>query len=270
MTAFHLLLLVLIAFCVISSDAKLAHERTTPSSPTSTSHKGYARGKKPLKAVKRRPEQREGGYSNADGLRDLPSVNVVAQSAGIAGWLDYYSHLLDVAPIPTKMISSAIVGGLGDILLQKINRDPIDLRRLAVFSTVTMFYIAPTCHFWYNTLEVVPTPANLRPALQNALKLIIDQTFGAAMVNMGFFFAFALSDRLYPPYEAGRESFVTAGINSCKNNLWPALLANWTCWPFINYVNLSIIPLKYRVLFSNFAAVFWNMFLSSVVNRKQK
>jgi hypothetical protein len=217
------------------------------------------------------PAEKDGSDSEeeSDPKKD---VDVVVESAGtfvfLSKLLDFYSKLLDIAPIPTKMISSLIVGGLGDVLLQKINGDPLDFRRLMVFSTVTMFYIAPMCHFWYNTLEMIPTPANLGPVLQNALKLLVDQSIGAVMVNMGFFFSFELSDRLYPPYQAGRNSFIAAGINSCKNNLWGALLANWTCWPIINYVNLMFVPLKYRVLFSNFAAVFWNMFLSSVVNRK--
>jgi hypothetical protein len=45
------------------------------------------------------------------------------------------------------------------------------------------------------------------------------------------------------------------------------MIANWYCWPIINFVNFLVIPLNYRVLFANFCAVFWNMYLSNVANR---
>ena len=62
-------------------------------------------------------------------------------------------------------------------------------------------------------------------------------------------------------------NFLLAGWKSTKNNLKETMIANWYCWPIINFVNFLVIPLNYRVLFANFCAVFWNMYLSNVANR---
>ena len=67
---------------------------------------------------------------------------------------------------------------------------------------------------------------------------------------------------------SNKETFWDAGTKSTKNNLWETLVANWYCWPVINFVNFLVVPLQYRVLVSNLAAVFWNMFLSNVANRE--
>ena len=63
------------------------------------------------------------------------------------------------------------------------------------------------------------------------------------------------------------SNFLLAGWKSTKSNLKETMIANWYCWPIINFVNFLIIPLNYRVLFANFCAVFWNMFLSGIANR---
>eukprot|EP01035_Chromulina_nebulosa_P019232 gene19232-25083_t len=100
------------------------------------------------------------------------------------------------------------------------------------------------------------------------IMMLADQTIGATVITIGFFYAFELFQRIIPPYGLFAGSFLSAGLQSTKNNLWITLIANWYCWPVINFVNFLWIPLQYRVLFSNTAAVFWNMFLSSVANRK--
>lgn len=60
-----------------------------------------------------------------------------------------------------------------------------------------------------------------------------------------------------------------AGTEANQRHLWATLVANWYCWPFINFVNFHWVPAQYRVLFANVAAVFWNMFLSNIANSKR-
>jgi len=104
--------------------------------------------------------------------------------------------------------------------------------------------------------------------------MAVDQTVGATVITAGFFYAFELAQRMIPPYSGSTNviSFLStvleAGWSCTLKNLWTTLVVNWYCWPIINFVNFLVIPLPYRVLFSNFASVFWNMFLSSVVNAK--
>jgi len=204
-----------------------------------------------------------------------PNSSLVPNNAWVlffTNMLDAYSKLLIEHPYPTKIISSGIVGGVGDALMQQYTRrnsdTPFDYRRLAVFTSVAAFYIAPVINVWFNWLNGLPMPANFNTVGKALVQMAIDQTIGATVITAGFFFAFEFAQRAFPPYGTFKESFLDAGLKSTKNNLWMTLIANWYCWPVINFVNFLYIPLQYRVLFSNLASVFWNMFLSSVANRK--
>ena len=75
------------------------------------------------------------------------------------------------------------------------------------------------------------------------------------------------ANRLYPsPVAAATENVFVACWESIRSKLWPILVANWYCWPLINFLNFFYIPLQYRLLFSNIAAVFWNMLMSTLTN----
>ena len=97
--------------------------------------------------------------------------------------------------------------------------------------------------------------------------MFIDQTIGAVLINMGFFVAFELVQQLYPPYPAQRSNFIVEAQKSIRSNFWITMKTNWMCWPLINFVNFLVIPLRYRLLFLNFFAVAWNMFLSGIANK---
>lgn len=186
---------------------------------------------------------------------------------------EQYGTLLEKYPYLTKCISSGIVGGSGDILIQQYNRrsdstKKFDWRRLLVFTAVAALYIAPVIHLWFGYLNTLPYPATMSNLSKAGIMILLDQTFGAVFITAGFFYAFELAQFLFPPYHEKRaRNFLQAGYDANVHNLWTALLANWSCWPLINFVNFLVIPIQYRLLFSNFAAVFWNMFLSSVANR---
>ena len=92
-----------------------------------------------------------------------------ASQAGIilflSSLLDSYTGLLENSPYPTKMVTSAIIGALGDFLVQayegRKNRKPLDFRRMAVFATVCGLYIAPVIHVWFEYLNRLPFLANM-------------------------------------------------------------------------------------------------------------
>ena len=110
--------------------------------------------------------------------------------------LNGYTGLLNSHPYITKIVSSTIVGGLGDVLIQSYNarntKKPIDLRRLLVFSMVTGIYIAPVIHLWFNFLAGMPFLANMSNMKQAMWMMFVDQTLGATIITMGFFLAFEM------------------------------------------------------------------------------
>jgi len=223
-----------------------------------------------------------GGASSGGGVGAASGLGVQSVVLFLSKLLESYSELLKKHPYPTKILSSAFVGGTGDVLIQLFqqrnarkknsNAAPFDFRRLAVFATVAGLYIAPVIHLWFGFLNELPFKADMSNQAKAGIMMLLDQTFGAVIVNAGFFYAFELAQAIFPPYASnkGPFSFIQAGTRSNLNNMWDTLVANWYCWPVINYVNFLVVPIQFRVLFSNFAAVFWNMFLSSVANRPVK
>lgn len=181
---------------------------------------------------------------------------------------DAYNKALVNAPNITKILTSAFVSGLGDILIQLIamkrsGSGSVDWRRFFVFASCGGLYIAPVIGFWFNWLNSWPLPEGTTKTM---LMLLADQTVGTFAVLSGFYFAFELAQRAIPPYSVHDLSVIDAGVDAWRKNLWKSMKANYYCWPLINYINFTFVPLNYRVLFSNFAAVFWNMYLSNVAH----
>ena len=223
---------------------------------------------------------------NLHGNNDEQENNIVANMMNqkyasgftvlLTSLLDQYSALLSSSPYKTKMISSGIIGTVGDILIQKLenksNRDfSLDFRRSAVFFFVSTFYIAPMIHIWFeflNYFTAVAIPSKFGKLATAALMMIFDQTVGAVAVCFGFFYAFEFFNAYLPGATRRTESFLKLANNAVRSNFQKTIIGNWSCWPAINFINFLFIPHKFRVLFSNFAAIFWNMFLSQVANTK--
>lgn len=115
-------------------------------------------------------------------------------------FLTWYNHMLTTRIYLTKMVTSGLVGGLGDVLIQLINcynaKKPfvIDMRRLIVFSSVAAIYIAPVIHIWFDFLEKMNLPPAIKQSatMKSLVMILLDQTFGAVVVSAGFFYAFEL------------------------------------------------------------------------------
>jgi hypothetical protein len=75
-------------------------------------------------------------------------------------------------------------------------------------------------------------------------------------INCGFFFTTTLM-------ETGDAS---AGIQKIKDKLWPTLKVNWVVWPVLQGINLSVVPLQYRILYINFCSIFWSAYLSNMAS----
>lgn len=125
------------------------------------------------------------------------------KQAGVAlmftSLLNSYTSLLERSPYPTKMVTSAIIGALGDYLVQKYEgrktNKAIDLRRLLVFATVCGLYIAPVIHVWFEYLNKMSFLTNMGKYSKAFAMMFVDQTVGATVITLGFFFAFeAVSD----------------------------------------------------------------------------
>jgi hypothetical protein len=64
-----------------------------------------------------------------------------------------------------QMVTSGVVSGIGDLLSQGIARGgfiamirALEIQRLALYSAVGCFYLAPLIHFWFMFLERITAP----------------------------------------------------------------------------------------------------------------
>ena len=168
------------------------------------------RGYKPLRSIRRNhmsPSMMDHNsivtVTTLRGGAIKQEVSSKVQQAGgllfLTSLLNGYTGLLSSHPYITKIVSSAVVGGLGDVLIQSYDgrksKKPIDLRRLLVFSMVTGIYIAPVIHLWFNFLAGMPFLAKMSNMKQALWMMFVDQTVGATIITMGFFIAFEMVRR---------------------------------------------------------------------------
>lgn len=77
-----------------------------------------------------------------------------------------------------------------------------------------------------------------------------------------------------PPFLAVFTVILSAvqGMNShqikerLSNDFIDVLKANWMIWPAAQCINFALIPLRYQVIFVESIAIFWNAYLSNVLN----
>lgn len=132
---------------------------------------------------------------------------LLASSNG-QSFLSWYNHMLHTKTYLTKIVTSGLVGGLGDVLIQLVTcyraKKPfvIDIRRLVVFISVAAIYIAPVIHVWFDYLEKMPLPPAIKesPLKKSLAMILLDQTFGAVVISAGFFYAFELVNKLLYNY----------------------------------------------------------------------
>eukprot|EP01016_Furgasonia_blochmanni_P041287 TRINITY_DN5340_c0_g1_i3.p1 TRINITY_DN5340_c0_g1~~TRINITY_DN5340_c0_g1_i3.p1 ORF type:complete len:125 (-),score=14.77 TRINITY_DN5340_c0_g1_i3:190-564(-) len=56
-------------------------------------------------------------------------------------------------------------------------------------------------------------------------------------------------------------------FKNVKKCWWSALMMNYKMWPAAQFINFSVIPPSYQVLFANFVGLFFNCYLSWLQNR---
>lgn len=87
--------------------------------------------------------------------------------------------------------------------------------------------------------------------------LVVQLTWTIA-INSLFFFTSTVMET----GDAGK------GVAAIQEKLWPTLKVNWVVWPVLQGINMSMVPLQYRLLYINFCSLFWSAYLSKQANAK--
>lgn len=172
--------------------------------------------------------------------------------------LAWYTTKLDTHPITTNCFTSGLISGMGDLICQSltisdkdISSEPKDhekkwdIVRTSRFAVLGALWVGPVLHFWYGAL-------NQALSKWVVARVMVDQ------------FAFA------PVFVTSFLSLLWTWEGESPSNLGPRLqenipsivVANWALWIPAQAVNFHFVPVKFHVLFSNFIALAWNVYLS--------
>ena len=123
----------------------------------------------------------------------------------------------------------------------------ISLARRAALGGV----FAPILHVWHGIMDYLFAG---KSGLQyTILKLLLDQGFFDPLLTAFYFVAWGLLE--------GRS--LTEIRESLRRHWWNTQKMSWRVWPLASYIMFNYVPSQYRVLFGNFVAFFWCIYLSS-------
>lgn len=167
--------------------------------------------------------------------------------ARVSLWSQYL-RLLDEKPMLAKTITSATLGGIGDLIAQVIEGVPaLAFRRTIVLMLVNVVYIVPILTAFYAVNErlantVFGTSKEGSSSVgRTGFQLAFDQLLNAPIVVYGFFWAFAAMNKL-----VGGSGSVT----------WSALALATRAETAAKYFPLLINNWKYRMIRAHRARCF--------------
>ncbi|KAE9551971.1 hypothetical protein FO519_004823 [Halicephalobus sp. NKZ332] len=180
-------------------------------------------------------------------------------------YLDAAQYYLDQKPpdlmqagekIP-KLVVSGALAGTSDVLCQKLieKNERWDYQRTAKFAGLISCLIAPMSYKWFQFLERFLPGKDIKVALK---RTALDQILGAPIFASIFLFNLNLLE----------TKNIHNSVVKTSQLLFPVMSTNYKIWPFIQLVNLSVIPIQYRVVMVQFCGLFWNMYISFVQHKK--
>jgi len=164
-----------------------------------------------------------------------------------------YSKLLFMWPRTLQSISAGTIGLCGDAAcqfgLEKRAVAEYDLFRGARFFALPAFYIAPILGVWFKILERVGGHHQKFIPLKRVLidQIVFAPPFCATIIfNLKVMEGYSL-----------RDSWI-----HLREKYWSIYKRSIQFWPCVQLVNFYLVPLHFRVLIVQIAALFWNTFLS--------
>uniref|UniRef100_A0A8C5PIA9 Peroxisomal membrane protein 2 n=1 Tax=Leptobrachium leishanense TaxID=445787 RepID=A0A8C5PIA9_9ANUR len=169
-----------------------------------------------------------------------------------------YLRLLQERPLLTKALTSAILPALGNLLAQSLDKrrksekspKNVDFAGPFRFAVYGFLVTGPLSHYLYLFMDqVIPSSA----PLAGLRRLLLDRFIIAPTFLLLFFCVMNILE--------GKDlAFLNQKL---KKGYWLALKMNWKVWTPFQFINMTYIPVQFRVLFANMVAFFWYAYLAS-------
>ncbi|ERE75910.1 peroxisomal membrane protein 2 [Cricetulus griseus] len=134
---------------------------------------------------------------------------------------------------------------------QKNDSQSLDVSGLLRYLIYGFFVTGPLSHYFYLFMEYWIPPG---VPLATVKRLLLDRLLFAPTFLLLFFLIMNLLE--------GKD--VSAFASKMRSGFWPALQMNWRMWTPLQFININYVPLQFRVLFANMAALFWYAYLASL------
>ncbi|CAL1128972.1 unnamed protein product [Cladocopium goreaui] len=162
-------------------------------------------------------------------------------------------------PMGTTMANTTVLWVVSDSLSQSIAPEQMDLghdwARTGRMVSYGVFFYAGLALKWYDLLERKFPMTSIRMV---SCKVAADQLIFTPITASSLFFLTTLLE--------GKS--VQTAREKVEERLLPTLKMNWCIWPFIQAVNLSVVPPPWRILVINAACIPWLAFVSWMANKR--
>jgi protein Mpv17 len=164
-------------------------------------------------------------------------------------WALYLQNLAK-RPLLTKMFTSLVGFGLGDVLAQHfLDKQKLDKKRLFRMMSFGFLIHGSTGHYWYQFLDQMIKGTGVREVVS---KVALDQLLWAPI-----FTAIFLG---YTSLLSGASTEET--VKKIKADTFTGVRASWSVWPVAHAINFRFVPPSQRLLYINSIQIAYNMFLS--------
>jgi len=183
-----------------------------------------------------------------------------------ASFLDDYAQAVALAPLLTMACTSCFSYAAGDLVAQVLEGrgqvDQLDLGRCARSALLGFGLHGPLVYGWIGVLEgplaqLVGGEVGSPGLGFLVLKIVLDQTFFSALINLLYASLNGLLSDLAP-----RDAFRRA-----RQVLVPAMVSSWRFWPAVQLISYSpLIPIDFKLLWIDTMEILWVAYLSATVN----
>eukprot|EP00735_Rhodelphis_limneticus_P003756 TRINITY_DN15270_c0_g1::TRINITY_DN15270_c0_g1_i1::g.30793::m.30793 TRINITY_DN15270_c0_g1::TRINITY_DN15270_c0_g1_i1::g.30793 ORF type:complete len:191 (-),score=0.94,sp/Q66GV0/MPV17_XENLA/34.50/2e-26,Mpv17_PMP22/PF04117.7/5.5e+03,Mpv17_PMP22/PF04117.7/1.9e+03,Mpv17_PMP22/PF04117.7/1e-24 TRINITY_DN15270_c0_g1_i1:280-852(-) len=177
----------------------------------------------------------------------------------LRGVMARYNYHLQANPVISRCLTAGVIMGSGDALSQSLQRhEPgwrFDYGRCFRYSLFGVLFFTPIQYQVYKIMDRVIPGAGRIVAVK---KTFADQVIWAPF-SMTYFFV-GLGALEGAPWNEISERL--------QQNFIPSLEAMYMVWPAAQFINFLYIPAQYRILFINFIALGWNVYISGVLAGK--
>jgi len=179
-----------------------------------------------------------------------------------------YGHFLNVLPLPTKCLTSAVLTYTGNVVTQKFfEGQPRMNQTRALKFVIFSLMLTPLSHYWYLLLDAV-FPKETRKE---------NESKKGGSINANIIKKLLADELLYDPF-CLLFFFTVIGVldgqnwaqivQRIKSSYWTTQKMSWRVWPLVQLVNFSIVPGHLRLPFINLVSFFWGIFLQIAAGRK--